>query len=214
MESIVKRFFNDNRVKTSVNLTAIKRTKNNMVNNDKRKFTASIELGRLAKEASEFYDSPECKEIRTNMGLELKKEEFFLVSFGFKKSWLYKAIKAYNLGEDAIEQYTNAAADFQQNNGVRKSLSIAELLKFNKNIEAGMSVEDAINPPKGAGNEESNGEESNGEESNEDSTCTHTFVDKLNGVNFRIDNGVIVTTCDKESILSSLTELMALVSEM
>ena len=209
MESIVKRFFNDNRVKTSVNLTAIKRTKSNMVNNDKRKFAASIELGRLAKEASEFYDSPECKEIRTNMGLELKKEEFFLVSFGFKKSWLYKAIKAYNLGEDAIEQYTNAAADFQQNNGVRKSLSIAELLKFNKNIEAGMSVEDAINPPKGAGSEESNGEESNG-----DSTCTHTFVDKVNGVNFRIDNGVIVTTCDKESILASLTELMALVSEM
>ena len=76
---------------------------------------------------------------------------------------------------------------------------------------AGMSVEDAINPPKGSGSEES---QSNGEESNEDSTCTHTFVDKLNGVNFRIDNGVIVTTCDKESILSSLTELMALVSEM
>jgi len=213
MESIVKKFFNDNRVKTSVNLTAIKRTKSNMVNNDKRKFAASIELGKLAKVASEYYDSPECKEIRTNLGLELKKEEFFLVSFGFKKSWLYKAIKAYNLGEDAIEQYTNAANDFQQNNGVRKALSIAELLKFNKNIEAGMSVEDAINPPKGAGSEESNSEESENN-SNEDSTCTHTFVDKLNGVNFRIDNGVIVTTCDKESILSSLTELMALVSEM
>mgnify|MGYP003344548519 FL=1 len=215
MESIVKRFFNDSRVKTSINLAHIKRTKSNMVNNDKRKFAASIELGRLAKDASEYYDSPECKEIRTSMGLEMKKEEFFLVSFGFKKSWLYKAIKAYNLGEDAIEQYTNAAADFEQNNGVRKSLSIAELLKFNKNIEAGMSVEDAINPPKGAGNEES---QSNGEESennsNEDSTCTHTFVDKVNGVNFRIDNGVIVTTCDKDSILASLTELMALVSEM
>jgi hypothetical protein len=212
MNTIIKRFFNDDRVKTSINTEAIKRAKAKLVNNDKRKFYASLELGELAKNASAYFDSPSCKELRMSMGLDLRKDGYFKVSFGFDKSWLYKAIKAYDLGQEMWSKYESAAIEFQNESGKRKSLSIAELLKFAKNLEEGMSIEDAINPPKGSADQSGEG---NGEADGEsEGTTTHTFVDKTNGVNFRIDNGTIITTCDKESILASLTELMAMVSEM
>lgn len=213
MESIVKRFFTKETVKASVNLTDIKRIKNKIQANDERKFSASIELGEKAKQAGDFFDSKDCKAIMANMGLEMKKEDFFLASFGLKKSWLYKAIKAFEIGEEGIELYRVTAKAYQAETGTRKSVSIAGLLQFQKHIKDGLEPMVAIHPPKNEGNAGEN-EGNSGEGEGTDSTCTHTFVDKLNGVNFRIDNGALVSTNSKDEILASLTELLAKVSEM
>ena len=83
----------------------------------------SLNLGRLISESLSEFNSPEAKQERKNLGLKISVEYFLEQAYSFKKSWAYKLIKAYELGNDMHKEYLNSG-------NVDKELSIAGLLKF------------------------------------------------------------------------------------
>jgi hypothetical protein len=83
----------------------------------------SLNLGRLISEGLNEFNSPEAKQERKELGLKIGVEYFLEQAYSFKKSWAYKLIKAYELGNDMHKEYLNSG-------NVDKELSVAGLLKF------------------------------------------------------------------------------------
>lgn len=129
--SIESAFLNLPQVKQAINLNEIKRAKRNVANAQKRKFEHTMSMAGLVKQAVEWFDSAEGKEVFREEGIQWSKADFGLKVFGWQKSYFYKVIKAANL-DPRILQAFNTMCD---NAGEQANRSLAGLLEFSRDID-------------------------------------------------------------------------------
>ena len=129
--SIESAFLNLPQVKQAINLNEIKRAKRNVANAQKRKFEHTMSMAGLVKQAVEWFDSAEGKEVFREEGIEWSKADFGLKVFGWQKSYFYKVIKVANLDPRILEAF-NTMCD---NAGEQANRSLAGLLEFSRDID-------------------------------------------------------------------------------
>lgn len=129
--SIESAFLNLPQVKQAINLNEIKRAKRNVANAQKRKFEHTMSMAGLVKQAVNWFDSAEGKEVFREEGIEWSKADFGLKVFGWQKSYFYKVIKAANLDPRILEAF-NTMCD---NAGEQANRSLAGLLEFGRDID-------------------------------------------------------------------------------
>jgi hypothetical protein len=129
--SIESAFLNLPQVKQAINLNEIKRAKRNVANAQKRKFEHTMSMAGLVKQAVEWFDSAEGKEVFREEGIQWSKADFGLKVFGWQKSYFYKVIKAANLDPRILEAF-NTMCD---NAGEQANRSLAGLLEFSRDID-------------------------------------------------------------------------------
>jgi len=129
--SIESAFLNLPQVKQAINLNEIKRAKRNVANAQKRKFEHTMSMAGLVKQAVEWFDSAEGKEVFREEGIQWSKADFGLKVFGWQKSYFYKVIKAANLDPRILDAF-NTMCD---NAGEQANRSLAGLLEFSRDID-------------------------------------------------------------------------------
>jgi hypothetical protein len=129
--SIESAFLNLPQVKQAINLNEIKRAKRNVANAQKRKFEHTMSMAGLVKQAVDWFDSAEGKEVFREEGIQWSKADFGLKVFGWQKSYFYKVIKAANLDPRILEAF-NTMCD---NAGEQANRSLAGLLEFSRDID-------------------------------------------------------------------------------
>ena len=129
--SIESAFLNLPQVKQAINLNEIKRAKRNVANAQKRKFEHTMSMAGLVKQAVEWFDSAEGKEVFREEGIQWSKADFGLKVFGWQKSYFYKVIKVANLDPRILEAF-NTMCD---NAGEQANRSLAGLLEFSRDID-------------------------------------------------------------------------------
>ncbi len=139
--SIEAAFLNLPQVKQAINLSEIKRAKRNVANAQKRKFEHTMSMAGLVKQAVEWFDSAEGKEVFREEGIQWSKADFGLKVFGWQKSYFYKVIKVANLDPRILEAF-NTMCD---NAGEQANRSLAGLLEFSRDIDL-----DSLEHPEGA----------------------------------------------------------------
>lgn len=214
MEAILKAFLRNEIVKNHIDIAKIKRLNKSAEDQRVSRFKKLIEVGQQIDQAKTFFESEQGKQIREDMGLNIKWKDFVdAIEIGAKYRTCQKQREAY-LNSEHLESFLSNSQTFAEEFDKEYTLAIEKFNKWCALVGEGMETYDATKLINGIkeGIESEGGEGGEGEES--ESGCTHTFVDKVNGVNFRIENGQLITTCDTESIVASLTELLAMVSEM
>jgi len=129
--SIETAFLNLPQVKQAINLNEIKRAKRNVANAQKRKFEHTMSMADLVKQAVNWFDSSEGKDVFREEGIQWSKADFGLKVFGWQKSYFYKVIKVANLDPRIIEAF-NTMCD---NAGEQANRSLAGLLEFSRDID-------------------------------------------------------------------------------
>ena len=129
--SIESAFLNLPQVKQAINLNEIKRAKRNVANAQKRKFEHTMSMAGLVKQAVEWFDSAEGKEVFREEGIQWSKADFGLKVFGWQKSYFYKVIKAANLDPRILDAF-NTMCD---NAGEQANRSLAGQLEFSRDID-------------------------------------------------------------------------------
>lgn len=131
---IEQRILRNSAVKNGLNLTAISRVQRAVTNAKKQKFTKTLEMSKLVKDAFDWYTSDEGKSIFEEEGISWSNQEFFEKVFGWQKSFAYKVLKAGNL-DDAIVERFNELCDNAESEGHQVKRSLEALLKFAKASE-------------------------------------------------------------------------------
>lgn len=188
--SIETSFLNSEKVKNLFKIKEAKKLKSGIEANDKKKFLQSIELGKILAEAEENFESEEGKRLFAESGLEWKKDEFFIKTFGVKKSFRCRAIKGAKFGDEKVNEFNEFVDSIRE---AEKKVS-RSLKNFVKWAQGGDVVE---------GGEES-GEEG-GEEANE-VKCVFTLsfrradIDGGKNIAVRVKSDGTVEGSSKEEI--------------
>jgi hypothetical protein len=219
MESIIRTFLNNDIVKANTDISTIRRMNRSAETQRVNHFKKIISIGENIDSLGNFFDSEQGKQVREDIGLDISWRKFLdAIEIGSGWRACLKQRQAYkNSLVVGIDDFIVQGKAFTEEFGKKFTLAIEKWNKYCALIQDGVEPYEAIKIVNGQSKAESNGEESNeesdGEESTEsDGTCTHTFVDKTNGVSFRIENGQLVTSNDQNDIINSLTELLAIVS--
>jgi hypothetical protein len=117
-------------VKDALKLNDINRAKRNVANAQKRKFEHTLAMASLVKNAVDFFDSEEGKELFRNEGIAWTKPELGLKVFGWQKSYFYKVIKVSNLDARIVQAFERMCANLGDN----ANRSLAGLLEFSRDV--------------------------------------------------------------------------------
>jgi len=128
--TIESAFLQLNAVKDALNLSDIKRVQRSITNAHKSKFGHTMKMAVLVKNAVEFYESDEGKELFAEEGIQWSKEQLGNKVFGWQKSFFYKVIKAGNIDQRIVDAF-NTKCDAIGDDSAR---SLALLLTFAKTI--------------------------------------------------------------------------------
>jgi len=190
--SIESSFLNSEKVKNLFKIKEAKRLQTSIDSNDKKKFLQSVELSKIFLEAEQNFESEEGKLLFSEAGISWGKDEFFVNTYGYKKSYRCRLIKVAKLGDEKVAEF-NTYVDENKNEGVSRSLQT--ILKWAKGEDVTSTGEE--------GGEE-NGEEG-GEESNE-VKCVFTMsfrredVDGGKNIAVRVKSDGTVEGSTKEEI--------------
>lgn len=210
MEAILKAFLRNEIVKNHIDIAKIKRLNKSAENQRISRFKKLIEVGQQIDAAKTFFESEQGQQIREDMGLEIKWKAFVdAIEIGAKYRTCQKQREAY-LNSAHLEAFLSNSQAFSEEFDKEYTLAIEKFNKWCALVEEGMETYDATKLINGI-KEETEAEGGEGEGEAGESGCTHTFVDKLNGVNFRIENGQIITTCDIADIKASLEQLLEMI---
>ena len=202
---IEQRILRNSAVKNGLNLTAISRVKRAVTNAKKQKFSKTLEMSKLVKDAFDWYTSDEGKSIFEEEGISWSNQEFFAKVFGWQKSFAYKVLKAGNLDDAIIERFTELC-DNAESEGHQVKRSLEALLKYAKQSEE--------NTAEGG---ESEGEGGEGDEPQVEvvvptaftmSFKANLFDESLRNVALRVDTeGKVTTSATDEEIKIALAWL-------
>ena len=205
--SIEQNFLRMPQVKMALNLTAIKKAKKDVKNAQKRKYEHTMTMALLVKNAVEYFESEEGKNLFAEEGIQWSKADLGTKVFGWKsESFFYKLLKAGNLDQRIIDSF-NRVCD---NQGADAERSLAALLKFSRTVDL-----DSLELSDDASEDEvdeaiseaiSNAEQSASNAERVDTLITLSFKNP-DGTNigFRIDaNGDAHTTNTSEEIRAVL----------
>ena len=187
--NIEQQFLSNETVKNLFKIKEAKKLKTLLEANDKKKFLQSIELGKILADAETVFESEEGKRVFAEAGIEWKKDEFFVKTFGFQKSFRCRAIKGAKFGDEKVNEF-NTFVDSIREAEKKVSRSLETFVKW---AQGGEVVE---------GGEES---EEGGEESNE-VKCVFTLsfrradVDGGKNVAVRVKSDGTVEGSTKEEI--------------
>lgn len=193
-------------VKTALNLTAINKAKNNVQNAQKRKYEHTMTMALLVKNAVEFFESEEGKNLFAEEGIQWSKPDLGLKVFGWQKSFFYKLLKAGNLDQRIIDAFKRVC----DNQGADAKRSLAGLLEFSRTVDL-----DSLELSDDASEEEIDGAISEAISEAEQSASNAERVDTIitlsfkspdgNNLAFRLDaNGDAHTTNTSEEIRAVL----------
>lgn len=157
--NIEQQFLSNENVKSMFKIKEAKKLKTALEANDKKKFLQSIEVGKILAEAEAIFVSEEGKRIFAEAGISWGKEEFFIKTFGWKKSYYCRAIKAAKFGDEKVQEF-NAFVDSIRDVNKKVSRSLESFVKW---AQGGDVVE---------GGEEG---EDGGEDTNEAVKCVFTL---------------------------------------
>lgn len=118
-------------VKSALSLTEVKRLQTNLQTGAKARLTKTLELAALVTRGAEWFSSQQGQSAFAQAGVTWSKEEFFLKTYGFQKSFAYKLLRASALEQGVVEQF-NSSCDEQERAGKPSDRSLAGLLKFAK----------------------------------------------------------------------------------
>ncbi len=118
-------------VKTALSLTEVKRLQSTLSNGAKSRLAKTLELAALVARGAEWFASEEGKRTFTEAGVTWSKEDFFLKTYGFQKSFAYKLTRAAVISQEVVDAF-NTACDEAEGNGKPTDRSLAGLLKFAK----------------------------------------------------------------------------------
>ena len=208
MEAILKAFLRNDIVKNHIDIAKIKRLNRTAENQRISRFKKLLEVGQQIDQAKTFFESEQGQQIREDMGLEIKWKAFVdAIEIGAKYRTCQKQREAY-LNSAHLDAFLANGQAFSQEFGKEYTLAIEKFNKWCALVEEGAVPYEATKLINGV--KENDADES-GEADAGESGCTHTFVDKVNGVNFRIENGEIITTCDIADIKASLEQLLEMI---
>ena len=214
MEAILRAFLRNDIVKNHIDIAKIKRLNRTAENQRISRFKKLIEVGQQIDAAKTFFESEQGQQIREDMGLEIKWKAFVdAIEIGAKYRTCQKQREAY-LNSAHLEAFLSNSQAFSEEFDKEYTLAIEKFNKWCALVEEGMETYDATKLINGIKEEtEGEGGEGEGEGEGEESEggCTHTFVDKVNGVNFRIENGQLITTCDLNDIKASLRQIYEMI---
>lgn len=191
-------------VKSNLQLNAINKLQGKLVNAQKSKFDASIELSVLVKKSVDWYKSEEGKAIFKANNVKWNMDELAQNAFGWKKAYMYRMLKASSILEEQPTTLAEFNAYIEEQDAVGKSTnrSIDAYIKF---------VEEGI-PTEGEEVEEE------GEEVEEEAKTVFTMSFKGEdgkNVAVRIDNaGNAVTTNEFGEIIDAVQFLMDAVAKL
>lgn len=208
MEAILRAFLGNETVKNHIDIAKIKRLNRSAENHRVNRFKKLLEVGQQIDQAKTFFESEQGKQIREDMGLEIKWKKFVdAIEIGAKYRTCQKQREAY-LNSAHLDSFLANGQAFSQEFDKEYTLAIEKFNKWCALVEEGAipyEVTKLINGIK-------EGDAAEGDEGDaSESGCTHTFVDKVNGVNFRIENGQLVTTCEIADIKASLEQLLEMI---
>lgn len=123
-------------VKTALSLSEVKRIQSTLSNGAKARLSKSLELATLVTRGAEWFSSEEGKRTFAEAGVTWSKEEFFLKTYGFQKSYAYKLTRAAVIPVETVYAF-NVACDESEREGKGSDRSIAGLLKFAKQSTEG-----------------------------------------------------------------------------
>ena len=215
MEAILRAFLGNETVKNHIDIAKIKRLNRSAENHRVNRFKKLLEVGQQIDQAKTFFESEQGKQIREDMGLEIKWKKFVdAIEIGAKYRTCQKQREAY-LNSAHLDAFLANGKYFSEQFDKEYTLAIEKFNKWCALVEEGADpyeVTKLINGIKeGDAAEGGEGGEGEGEGDAGESGCTHTFVDKVNGVNFRIENGQLITTCDLNDIRASLRQIYEMI---
>ena len=184
-------------VKSNLQLNAINKLQGKLVNAQKSKFDASIELSVLVKKSVDWYKSEEGKAIFKANNVKWNMDELAQNAFGWKKAYMYRMLKASSILEEQPTTLAEFNAYIEEQDAVGKSTnrSIDAYIKF---VEEGIPTE--------------------GEEVEEEAKTVFTMSFKGEdgkNVAVRIDNaGNAVTTNEFGEIIDAVQFLMDAVAKL
>tara|TARA_R110000796_G_scaffold901_6_gene3444 strand:- start:2832 stop:3476 length:645 start_codon:yes stop_codon:yes gene_type:complete len=129
--SIETAFLNLPNVKSSLQLTEVKKVQKSINNAHKSKFNHTLKLTALIGDAVRWFSSEEGKAVLSDEGIEWSKEDFGKKVFGYQKSFFYKLLKVDALDERILTAF-NTKCDAI---GLDANRSIAGLLEFSRDID-------------------------------------------------------------------------------
>jgi hypothetical protein len=112
-------------------LTEIRAAQRVEANGHKKRFTQSLELGKLLSASATWFFSPEGQRAAAEDGITWNREDFAVKVGGRTKSDFYKLVKAATHPEEVVTEYI-AQCDRLEAEGQRVKRSIEELNKFAK----------------------------------------------------------------------------------
>jgi len=122
-------FLSNEQVKTIFKIKEVKKLKSSLEQSDKKKFLQSIELGKFLAEAETIFESEQGKTMFAESGIEWKKDEFFVKTFGFKKSFRCRVIKAAKFGDEKVNEF-NEFVDSIREEEKKISRSLENFVKW------------------------------------------------------------------------------------
>jgi hypothetical protein len=190
-------------VKTNLQLNAINKLQGKLVNAQKSKFDASIELSVLVKKSVDWYKSDEGKAIFKANNVKWNMDELAQNAFGWKKAYMYRMLKASAILEEKPTTLAEFNSYIEEQDAVGKST--------NRSIDAYINfVEEGI-PTEGE-------EGTEGEEVEEEAKIIFTMSFKGEdgkNVAVRIDKeGNTVTTNEFSEIIDAVQFLMDAVAKL
>jgi hypothetical protein len=188
-------------VKNNLKLDAINKIQGKLVNAQKSKFDASLELSNLVKQSVDWFKSDDAKAIFKANDVKWTMDDLAQNAFGWKRAYMYRMVKASTIVQDEpikLEEF-NAYIDEQDAVGKSTNRSIEAFIKF---AEEGIPTEEETD---GDGDGESEETEAKSE-----TILTLSFKSADgNNVAVRIDsNGNAVTTNEFGEIVDAVQFLM------
>ena len=139
-------------------LTEIKAAQRAEENGHDKKFTNSLELGRLFTESCNWFFSPEGQRAAAEEGITWTKADYAEKVAGRKASDMYKLIKAASHPEEVVNDYIQQVKALRAA-GNRVKRSIEELNKFAKQVQQAAAQTGGQTEGEGGQGEEGEGEE-------------------------------------------------------
>jgi hypothetical protein len=168
--SIEQNFLRMPQVKTALNLTAINKAKNNVQNAQKRKYEHTMTMASLVKNAVDFFESEEGKNLFSEEGIQWSKPDLGL-------------LKAGNLDQRIIDAFKRVC----DNQGTDAKQSLAGLLEFSRTVDL-----DSLELSDDASEEEVDGAISEAISEAEQSASNEERVDTLITLSFKNPEGTNV----------------------
>ena len=207
--SIESAFLELPQVKDALNISEIKRAKRNVANAQKRKFEHTMTLASLVKNAVDWFDSEEGKELFREEGIEWSKADFGLKVFGWQKSFFYKVIKAGNMDERIVDAFNRKCDEL----GEDAQRSLAGLLKFAQGIDlSSIEMPEDATADEIAEAEAEAIEEAEIEQRDERIECRYSFSFKNpegRGVSIRVNaDGSVVSQNSPEEMAQAVADFL------